>query len=56
MEEVETAEARMNGAKEGLLRYIEKRNSIDRDQHRRLVARLKKTQAEFLQAISELGE
>jgi hypothetical protein len=55
LEEVEAAEARMNSAKDELLKYIEKQNTIDRDQHRRLVARLKKAQAEFLKAISDLG-
>jgi hypothetical protein len=56
MEEVESAEARMNAAKDELLKYVEKHNTIDRDHHRRLIARLKKAQAEFLKAISELGE
>ena len=55
MEDVEAAEAKMNSAKDALLRYIEKQDAIDRDQHQRLVARLKKAQAEFLQAISALG-
>jgi hypothetical protein len=56
MEEVEAAEARMNTAKEALLKYVEARHPIDRDEHRRLVARLKKAQAEFFEAISHLGE
>ena len=56
MEEVGAAEARMNSAKDDLMSYIEKRKAIDRDLHRRLIARLKKAQAEFLKAISELGE
>jgi hypothetical protein len=56
MEEVGTAEARMNSAKDALLSYIEKPNAIDRDLHQRLVSRLKKAEAEFLRAISELGE
>ncbi len=56
MEEVEAAEAKMNAAKDALLDYVEKRKTIDRDHHRRLVARLKKAQADFLRAISELGE
>jgi hypothetical protein len=56
MEEVEASEARMNSAKDALLQYIEKQNTIDRDNHRRLVVRLKKAQAQFLNAISELGE
>ncbi len=56
MDEVELAEARMNSAKDELLTYIEKHKTIDHDQHSRLLAKLKKRQAEFLKAISELGE
>jgi hypothetical protein len=56
MEEVEWAEARMNAAKDELLKYVETQSTIDRDHHRRLVARLKKAQAEFLKAVSELRE
>lgn len=56
MEEVAAAEGKMNSAKDALMNYIEARDSIDRDHHRRLVAQLKKAQAEFLKAISELGE
>ena len=56
VEEVEAAEAKMNSAKEALLNYIERRTTINRDLHQRLVSRLKKAQAEFLKAISELGE
>ena len=55
LEEVEAAEARMNAAKDELLKYVEKQNTIHRDKHRQLVARLKKAQAEFLKAISDLG-
>jgi len=54
VEEVEVAEARMNAAKDALLKYIEARQEIDRDRHRRLVAQLKKAQADFLKTISEL--
>jgi hypothetical protein len=46
----------MNAAKDALLKYIERREAIHRDCHRRLVARLKKAQADFLKAVSELGE
>ncbi len=56
VEKVVAAEARMNSAKDKLMNYIEGRKTIDRDLHRRLIAQLKKTQAEFLRAISELGE
>lgn len=55
-EDVEAAEAKMNTAKNALMRYVERRESIDRDLHRRLVAQLKKAQADFLKAISQLGE
>lgn len=55
-DEVEAAEARMNAANDELLNYIEKHNTIDRDHHRVLIARLKKARAEFLKAISELGK
>jgi hypothetical protein len=56
MEEVEAAEAKMNAAKDALLKYIEEQKAIDRNRHRQLVAQLKKAQADFLRAISELGE
>ena len=56
MEEVESAEAKMNEAKNTLLKYVEQRESIDQDRHTRLVARLKKAQAEFLKVLSELGQ
>jgi hypothetical protein len=56
MEQVEAAEAKMNTARDALLDYIERREAIDRDRHRRLLARLKKAEAEFHKAVSELGE
>ncbi len=56
IEEVETAEAKMNAAQEDLLRAIETRSSIDREDHRRLLAKLKKAKAEFLQAVSNLDK
>ena len=46
----------MNAAKDVLLSYIEKGKSIDGEYHRLLVAKLKKTKADFLKAISELNE
>jgi hypothetical protein len=54
VEEVEAAEAKMNAARDALMNSIEGRKAIDRDGHLR-VARLKKAQADFLKAISELG-
>jgi len=56
MQEVEVAEAKMNEAKDALLRYIETRESIDRDHHARLLARLKKAQEDFLEVLSRLGQ
>jgi hypothetical protein len=54
LEDVERAEAKMNDAKEALLSYIEGGKPVDRSDHRRLVARLKKTEQEFMRAIGEL--
>ena len=55
-EEVQAAEGKMIAAKDALLSYIEERKEIDRDRHHRLVRQLKNAQANFLKAISELGE
>lgn len=55
-EELATAEAKMNDARQALLDYVSQRASLDRDQYRRLVARVKKAQAAFLRASSELGD
>ena len=55
-EELATAEAKMNDARQALLDYVSQRASLDRDQYRRLVARVKKSQAAFLRASSELGD
>lgn len=54
VENVERAEAKMNAAKESLLSYIEGRKPVDRSDYRRLVARLKKAEQDFMKAISEL--
>jgi len=51
-EEVESAEAKLNTAKEALLSYIEGRKPIHRDQHRRLLARLKRAEQEFMKAVA----
>ena len=53
-EDVERAEARMNAAKEALLSHIEGRKPIEQADHRRLLARLKKAEQDFMKAISEL--
>ena len=54
IEEVEAAEAKMNNAKDALLNYVESRKTLDRDRYGRLVAQVKKAEAKFLKAISEL--
>ena len=56
MEEVEAAETKMITAKDSLLNYIEGRKVIDRGRHQQLVAQLQKAPADFLKAISELGD
>lgn len=56
MEEVEAAETRMSTAKEALLKCVETQEEIDRNQYHRLVARVKKAEAGFLKAVSELDE
>lgn len=48
LEEVERAEAKMNAAKESLLCYVEGKRPLDRNDHRRLVARLKKAERDFM--------
>lgn len=53
IEQIETAEAKMNDAKETLLNYVESRKTLDRDLYRRLVTQVKKAEAEFLKAVSE---
>jgi hypothetical protein len=52
IEQLEAAEAKMNAAKESLLSYVEQRKVLDADQYRRLVARVKKAEAEFIRAVS----
>ena len=56
MEEVEAAEARMNTAKDALMKYIEDGRVIDRQRHKILLARMKKTQVEFLKAVADIGK
>jgi hypothetical protein len=52
MENTEAAEAKMNAAREALLQYVERPGTRDRDEYRRLVARVKKAEAEFMRAQS----
>ncbi len=54
-EEVAMAEARMAAAKASLLEYVEARQRIDAERYRRLVARVKKTETEFMKALAEFG-
>ena len=54
IEEVERAEAKMTAAREALLSCIEGKKPVDRTDHRRLVARLKKAEQDFMRAIAEL--
>lgn len=54
MEQIEAAEAKMNNARNALLSYVESRKPLDRDRYRRLVARVKKAEAQFIKAISQL--
>lgn len=52
IEEMEAAEARMNSARKALLNYVEQRTELDGEQYRRLVARVKKAEVEFMRVIS----
>jgi hypothetical protein len=54
-ETVEAAEAKMNAAKEALLKYVESGESVDHDHYSRLVARVKRAEADFMKALSDLG-
>lgn len=53
MEQIEAAEAKMNSAKEALLHYVESRKTLDRDRYQRLVAQVKKAEAEFLKLVAD---
>ena len=53
--EIGTAEAKMNAAKDELLNYVEGRKAISADEYRRLVTKVKKAEAGFLRASSKLG-
>ena len=54
-ENVEAAEAKMNAAKDALLKYVESGDSVDHDHYSRLVARVKRAEADFMKALSDLG-
>lgn len=51
MEGLSTLEAKMLAAKEALLKYTEQKIALDRERYRQLVARAKKSEAEFLAAV-----
>ncbi len=55
IDDVEATEARMNAAKDELLNYVEERKALDPHEYRRLVARVKRAEADFLKANFELG-
>ena len=55
-EQVAAAEARMNAAKDKLLSYVEGRSKLEGDHYRRLVAEVKRAEAEFQRAVSRLQE
>ena len=54
-ENIETAEAKMNKAQDALLNYVERKEAIDGARYQQLVARLKRPEADFLKALSQLG-
>ena len=56
MEDVELAEVKRNATQDALMKYIEAREPIERERLHRLVARLKSAQADFLKAVTKLGE
>ncbi len=55
-EDVTTAESKMIAAKEALLAYTEQSAHIDPERYRRLVARFKRAEAAFKQAVAQLGQ
>ncbi len=54
-DKVAAAEARMNAAKHELLSYVEQRKTLDSGEYRRLITKVKRTEAEFLRINSKLG-
>jgi hypothetical protein len=53
VQEIEAAERKMNVARDAPLRYIESRELIDPEWHRRLLGRLKRAEAEFLKSMHD---
>ena len=54
-ENVAAAEARMNAAKDALLKYVESGGALDHEHYSRLVARVKRAEADFMKALSDLN-
>jgi len=52
IEEVEAAEARLNATREALLQYVERREQLDGEQSRSLVARVKKAESRFMSVVA----
>ena len=52
--DVEAAEAKLNRAKDALLSYVEQWKELDQADYKRLVARVKKAEAEFMNLVSGL--
>jgi capsule polysaccharide export protein KpsE/RkpR len=55
VEQVTAAEERMNTAKQELLEYVQRRDKLDGDRYRKLVAKVKRTEAEFIKLRAELS-
>lgn len=52
-EDLFNLESKMLAAKEALLNYTEQKSALDRDRCRQLVARVKKSETEFLTALRD---
>ncbi len=46
----------MVAAKEELLKYVEKREALDGEHYRRLVMKVKRTEAEFMRIVNNRAE
>ncbi|HKD91269.1 MAG TPA: hypothetical protein VKB56_05175 [Terriglobales bacterium] len=55
IEGIELAEAKMNSARERLLSYLENRGKINGDEYRRLAARVRRAEADFMKAMGLAG-
>lgn len=52
-EDLFNLESKMLAAKEALLNYTEQKSALDRDRCRQLVARVKKSETEFLTSLRD---